>query len=186
MKANEHNHNYMRNIRNKQREKEFGKELSLKKLAKSKMDNEDKYGKYRELIKIGEADRLGGNLPPVIIREDVKKSYEYGYYIKGSRTLAGKFEQGIYSIEEQRIFGIRDLNNGIKEDYLLKLKDFPHYMNGRIYQMGRKIYDYIEINNLEIDEYINLMSIIDENVKNPEFAQGYYDQKEENANKKRR
>lgn len=188
MKANEQNHNYMRKIKNKQREKEFGKELSLKKLAKAKMENEEKYGKYPELIKIGEADRIGGNLPPVISEEEVKKSYEYGYYIKGSRTLAGKFQQGIYSLEEQRIFGMRDLNNGIEDQHLLNLVNYPNYMNGRIYQKGRNIYNYITENNLSIEEYISLMSIIDESIKHPEFEHGYYDQKQESEqrNKKRR
>ena len=179
-------HNYMRYQKNKLREIQEGQEKSLKNLAESKTNNEEKYGKYPELIKIGEADRIGGHFPQIIDNEEMKKSYEYGYYIKGSRMLAGKFENGTYSAEEQRKFGIRDYNNGIKDENLLNIKDFPHYMNGRIYQMGRNIYDYLEVNNLEIDEYINLMSLIYPNVANPEFKMGYYEEKESRENKKRR
>lgn len=179
-------HNYMRDQKNKLREYQDGQERSLKKLAESKMNHEDKYGKYPELIKIGEADRIGGYFPQNIENDEMKKSYEYGYYVKASRTLAGYFEKGKYSAEEQRQFGIRDYNNGIKDEYLLTLKDFVHYMNGRIYQMGRNIYDYLEESNLEIDEYINLMSIIYPNIANPEFKMGYYEEKTLKENKKRK
>lgn len=188
MKANEQNHNYMRNQKNKLREKLDGQEKLLKKLGESKAKSEEKYGKYPELIKLGEQDRIRGHNPQIIDDEDMKKSYEYGFYEKGSRTLAGAIEKGALSAEEQRYFGIRDLNNGLKDESLITLKQCPHYMNGRIYQMGRNIYNYITENNISIDDYINLMSLINPDVSSLEFKKGYYDQKKEieETNNKRR
>lgn len=173
--------NYMRDQKNKLHKKLDGQKALLIKLNESKINREEKYGKHPELIKLGEADRLGGNPPQIIENEDMKKSYEYGFYIKGSRLLAGEFEKGRFSIEEQRKFGISDLSNGIKEEHLINLKDYPEYMNGRIYQMGRNIYYYIENNNLSIEEYIGLMSLVNGDINNPEFKNGYNDQKDEIA-----
>ena len=181
-------HNYIRDQKNKLRNLLDGKERTLKRMIELKEKNEEKYGKYPELIKLGENDRLGGHIPQKLDNEEMKKSYEYGYFIRGSRVLAAQFEKGTYSLLEQRIFGIRDLNNGIEDECLLNLKDYPCYMNGRIYQMGRNIYDYIIENNIQIEEYISLMSLINENFKNPEFKNGYNDKKNEieQINQKRR
>lgn len=179
---------YIRNKKNRQRELQNGTKERLKNLAELKIKNAEKYGTYPELIKIGEFDRIGGNAPQFIENEDMKKSYEYGYYVKGSRLLAGEFEKGTYSAEEQRNFGIRDLNNGVIDEYLLNLTDYSDYINGRIYQMGRNIYDYIIENNIQIEDYISLMSLFNENLKNPEFKNGYNDRENEiqEINQKRR
>lgn len=179
-------HNYMRDQKNKLRERLDGQEDALKKMAKSKEQNESKYGKYKELIKLGEFDRIKGNNPQVIENEEKQISYTYGYFERGSRALAGELKKGTYSPEEQRFFGINDLNNGLREEHLFNLKDFPNYMNGRIYQMGRNIYNYIEESDITIEEYIHVMSIINENLKNPEFKMGYYSRKEELEKGKRR
>jgi len=180
--------NYMRDQKNKLHKKLDGQKALLIKLNESKINHEEKYGKYPELIKLGEVDRIGGHSPQIIDNEEMKKSYEYGFYIKGSRLLAGEFEKGTFSTEEQRNFGISDLSNGIKDEHLINLKDYPEYMNGRIYQMGRNIYYYIENNNFSIEEYIGLMSLVNEDINNPEFKNGYNDQKNEveQTNKKGR
>lgn len=172
-------HNYMRDQKNKLRQRLDGQERALQKKIESKVKYEENYGKYPELFELGELDRIGGHNPQIIDDKDMKKSYEYGFFKKGSKTLAGEFARDKHSIEEQRQFGIRDLNNGVKNEELFNLTDYPNYMNGRIYQMGRNIYKYIEENNLEIDEYISVMSIIYPNIANPEFKIGYYEQKEE-------
>ena len=173
MKANEQNRNYMRNQKNKLRIRQEEIEISLKKKGENREKREEKYGKYPELIKLGEVDRIGGHIPKQIDDAEMKISYEYGFFQRGSRVLAGEFEKGTYSNEEQRNFGISDLINGVDDSALANLSDYPNYMNGRIFQMGVKIYDYITENNITIDEYIYLMSMFNTNVTNPEFKNGY-------------
>jgi len=178
--------NYVRNKKNKFQDKLNYFEESLKNTAKTKEYIKETYGKYSELITLGEVERLEGISPRVIKDEEMKTSYEYGFYIKGSRVLAGEFEKEMFSEEEQRYYGIIDLNNGVKDEHLETLKNYPHYINGRIYQMGRNIYNYIEENGLTIEEYINIMSIINPYLLNQEFKNGYYKQKAEIEETKKR
>jgi hypothetical protein len=83
------------------------------------------------------------------------------------------------SKEDQRYYGIIDFKNGVKENQLQILNDYPYYIDGRIYQMGREIYSYITENNLTIEDYINMMSIVNPHLLNDEFKNGYYDKKNE-------
>lgn len=170
-------HYYMRDQKNKLRERLDGQEHSLKKIAESKVNYEENYGKHPELIVPGSLDRICGCAPQILENEEKQKSYDYGFFKRGSILLAGTFEKGEYSAEEQRQFGITDLNNGVKNDELLNLINYQNYMNGRIYQMGKDIYNYITENNISIDDYISLMSTFNKNVTNQEFKNGYYDQK---------
>lgn len=175
MKANEDNHNYMRDKKNNHRIIAEEKEISLKNQAERKMNNESKYGKvkFANLIIIGERDRIGGIPPQNIDSEDKKIPYSYGYFEKGSRTLEGKFASGTFDESSQRKFGILDFIHKIPEVYIASLKRYPSYLEGRIYQMGKKAYDDCIENNLSIEEYSQIMEILYPEIKSSSFKEGY-------------
>ena len=122
---------------------------------------------------MGGTDRISGNPPQDIEDEKEKISYLYGYYERGSRILVGKFEKGICSPEEQTKFGMSDLIYGVPEEFLNHLKQYPSYMEGRIYKMGISAYNFLMEKGMTIEEYINVMGIIYPEVKEKQFMEEY-------------
>lgn len=187
MKYNDHNYNYVRNRKNRARARLENSELAIKINAERKQEHEEKYGKYPNYILMGEKDRIKG-IPPQIVEDENKQiSYYYGYYEKGSRVLEGLFADGVYTQEEQRIFGITDLINGLPEKNIAGLKKYKAYMDGRVYQKGRESYDFIKENNLSFEEYVHMMEILFPEVLEPIFREGYNSKTiEEDKNSKKR
>jgi len=175
MKAGEQNHNYIRNKKNRIRIYDEEREVSLKKTAERKEQNESKYGKvkYANLILIGEADRLAGN--PLQDTGDKEKQipYTYGYIEKASRVLEGHFASGRYDEPVQRKFGMLDFIHKIPERHIKNLKKYPAYLEGRVYQMGQVAYDYCTEHNLDVEEYIQTMRLFYSEVDLPTFKEGY-------------
>ena len=170
MKTNDY---YMRNKKNHIRACINAKDTALKSAYDRKQSNKEKYGTNDHIILIGESDRLSLNAPQEIEDEQMQKSYSYGYFERGSRVLAGKFNQGQYSEEQQRNFGICDVMYNVPEKFLTNLKEFPSYLSGRLYGLGSKAYDYVVENNMSLDDYIGLMSIIYPEVTAKEFKEGF-------------
>lgn len=173
MKHYQQNHNYIRYRKNTARNSAVDREESIRRMGVNRVKREEKYGKYANLIIVGEHDRLNGESPQVFEDELMQLSYSYGYYERGSRVLVGKFETGIYSEEEQRNFGINDFIYGVPERFLSTLKEYDSYMEGRIYQMGVSIYDFINQKGITIEDYIKVMGIICPEVKEKQFIEGY-------------
>jgi len=182
-----YNNSYMRDKKNFIRNRTMTAEEQYKHTIEKIKENEEKYGKNNEIKIIGANDRLEGKAPQLFDDEQMQKAYSYGYFERGSSVLAGRFENGFYTAEEQKAFGIRDLMSGVKDKHLRILKDYPEYMAGRIYQKGRSIYDYVTKNNIQIDDYVDLMAFIEPEIKSIEFKKGYFDEKNsrENSVKKR-
>lgn len=184
MKPNEYNQNYMRNKKNKQRSIKENIEIALMKSERNREINEKKYGKYRELISVGENDRICGSKPQIFEDESMQTSYSYGFYEKGSKVLEGNFARGLYTNEEQKNLGIMDIINSVPEKFVNNLKEYPAYLEGRVYQMGKKACDFIVEQGMTIDEYISIMSIINPEINNSAFVDGYNDRYNELTNKK--
>lgn len=173
MKHNETNYNYIKNKKNYARVRQDGKDTSLKGDYERKIANEEKYGTNDTIILLGGADRIAGNPPRKIDDVKMKKAYLYGYYERGSRVLEGEFANGIYLSEKQREFGMSDFLYGVPEKFLNSLKQYPSYIEGRIYQMGINAYDYITEKGITIEEYIATIGIIYPEVKEKQFMDGY-------------
>lgn len=173
MKHNETNYNYIKNKKNYARVRQDGKDISLKGDYERKIAKEEKYGTNDTIILLGGADRIASNPPQKIDDVKMEKAYLYGYYERGSRVLAGEFEKGIYSSEEQRKFGMNDFIYGIPEEFLKYLKQYPSYNEGRVYQMGIYAYDFITEKGITIQEYISVIGIIYPEIKEKQFMEGY-------------
>lgn len=173
MKHYEQNHFYMREKKNFHRHIQEEKESSLKRDYEKLVRNKVKYGKYPSLITEGENDRIEGDAPQILNDEERQISYSYGYFERGSRVLEGKFARGVFSEEEQRNFGIIDYIHNIPEKYLKNLKEYPNYLYGRIYAIGRSVYDFTLENGLSYEEYIFTMEIRYPEVKSEAFKDGY-------------
>lgn len=182
MKYSRQSHTYMRNKKNFQRQVNEMLEASIQTDIDNKIKYEEKYGKFNGLIIVGTTDRINGD-EPQIYDEEKQKSYLYGYYERGSKVLEGNFAKEIYTYEEQRAFGISDLKNNIPDKFLQKLKEYPAYLEGRIYQMGKNAYDFITENGITLEDYINLMKIIYPEVANEAFKLGYYEKLQEKSKK---
>lgn len=174
MKRYDTTYNYMKNKKNYARVRRDGKEESLRGSYERKTAQEEKYGTNDTLILLGGSDRIACNPPREIDDAKMEKAYLYGYYERGSRVLAGKFANGIYSPEEQRKFGMSDFINGVPEKFLKYLKQYPSYVEGRIYQMGVCAYDFITEKGMTIEEYIGVMGIIYPEIKEKQFMDGYF------------
>lgn len=179
MKHYQQNHDYIRNRKNLARIVVEEVEKSLQRQNERKIQNENKYGKYYDLLLAGQSDRVSGSAPQTLDDEAKQLSYSYGYFEKGSRVLEGKFAKGDLSIEEQRNFGITDLIHNIPPKYLNDLKKYPSYLEGRIYQMGKSSYDYCANQNISLEEYIQIMGIIYPEVNTTIFKEGYEARMEE-------
>ena len=166
--------NYIRDKKNEHRNLTYNCEQSLKTSYENKVRQEQKYGKYYDLLVQGEQDRINGNAPQTFENESMLKSYNYGYFERGSRVLAGKFIREEYTPEQQKQIAIADVINGVPLKELYNLMDFPHYINGRNYQLGRNAHKYIVSNNISFEEYVYIMEVIAPEVKTEAFKEGFY------------
>lgn len=182
MKHYEQNHFYIREKKNFHRQMQENIESSLKKDYENTIRNEAKYGKYFGLIIEGENDRIVGKEPQSFEDKERQISYSYGYFERGSRVLEGKFARGVFSEEEQRNFGILDYIHNVPEKYLKNLKEYPSYLYGRIYAMGRNAYDFTSEKGLSYEEYISTMELIYPEIRCQAFKDGYNARRIEIAN----
>lgn len=183
MKSDYHSNYYVRNKKNYARIRYDDKENAIKIKSERKIENEEKYGKSRNLILVGESDRINGNTPQIIEDKSLQASYAYGFFERGSRVLEGKFANNEFTSEEQKKFGIIDFINGVPENSIKNLKKYPAYSEGRIYQMGKSAYDYCIENNISIESYIKKMEVIYPEIKTPPFIEGYETRKNELSRK---
>ena len=181
MKTNDYK---MRDKKNHARACADSKEASLKNTYERKQANKEKYGTNDKLIFLGETDRLVLNAPQLIEDAERQQAYSYGYFERGSRVLAGKFSQGVYSEEEQRNFGIHDVIYNVPVNFLINLKEYPAYLSGRLFELGGKAYEFALENNMSLEDYIGLMNFINPEVTTKEFAEGFLARKNEINNKK--
>lgn len=185
MKHYEQNHDYMRNKKNFARIASEEGNKSLQRQSERKIQNENKYGKYYDLLLLGQNDRISGTAPQTLDDEVKQISYSYGYFEKGSRVLEGKFAKGELSTEDQRNFGIADFIHSIPEKYLNNLKKYPAYLEGRIYQMGKSSYDFCAQNDLDFKIYVDTMAVLSPEVTTEIFKAGYEARQEEYLSQKR-
>ena len=169
------NHTYIRDKKNYYRIISETKEEALNRENKRKKLNEQKYGKQKDYERINEGknDRLAGNAPKLFEDKSMQKAYLHGYYENGSKALDGEFSKGTFSQEQQLEFGILDLKNGVPDKYLKHLKQYPAYVEGRIYQMGKNAYDFTYENGIEYDDYFSVMELMYPEIKAPIFKEGY-------------
>lgn len=69
---------------------------------------------------------------------------------------------------------MNDFIYGIPDEFLKYLKQYPSYMEGRIYQMGICAYDFIREKGMTIEEYISVIGIIYPEIKEKQFMEGYH------------
>lgn len=179
MKPMTTNDYYMKNKKNYARKCADVKDAALKGNYDRKVANEGKYGNNEQMITIGVADRLGFNEPKKIDDIQMQTSYSYGYFERGSRVLDGNIDNGLYSEEEQRKYGIYDVIHNVPEKYLTELKKRSSYLNGRLYALGSKAYDFALENNMSLEDYVNLMGIMCPKVKTKEFIEGFISRENE-------
>ena len=100
--------------------------LHQEELARQRLKNYGN-GKY---VKDGTNDRLNG-LPPSssnYSEEDDLQSYNYGYYVRGSRVLYGQLQGKRPDVKCQ--IGYKEAANNIPYDCLGFLQDDQAYMSG--------------------------------------------------------
>ena len=167
------NHTYMRDKKARIRNISETKEESLRKENERKILNEQKYGKqiHHEKINEGKNDRLEGNPPKSFEDTSMQTAYLHGYHEYGSRALEGQFANKIFQEEAQKTFGMLDLIHNIPEEYTKNLRKYPHYNEGRIYQMGKNTFDFIYENDINYDDYIFMMELIYPEIKSQIFRE---------------
>lgn len=164
---------YIRDNKKRKRENAAIMDEKIKRMAENKMDFERRYGTYPDLIIMGQEERINGDAFRVFEDESMKLSYSYGYYEKASKLLEGLFFKGVFDEEKQKEFGMLDVINEIPQQYIKNLKQYPAYLEGRIYQMGKNAYDFTLNNGLSFEDYVNIMSIIQQEVNSSIFKEGY-------------
>lgn len=176
-------HNYMRNKKNEQFDKYIGAQRTRKRDEDNRQKRLEVCGINRELIELGKEDRIKGFPPREFTDENDKKSYFWGYYDRGSILIEGKIYQKKLSDAEIWDYGFTDAINNIPVEKVKKLLENSIYCEGnkkgKIFLLGYEAYDYIIHNNMSLEEYIRVMSIVIPEILDEEFKKGYYTREEE-------
>lgn len=142
-----------------------------------------KYKFDKNSMLCGVEDRLKRVAPVFFEQESKNKSYRYGYTYKGSTVLEGKFYRGECNNEEMYSHGISDFQNHVPEAHIQHLLNYHFYLKGRAFQMGREAYQFTKENNISLEDYLSIMSIIYPEMQDEEFKNGYYEAKEKSKTK---